>query len=44
MDMTLKYNAANIWQKTNHAPELWTPEVVRQKEHFIHYNPGSSRM
>jgi hypothetical protein len=44
MDMTLKYNAANIRQKTNHAPELWTPVVVHQKEHYIHYNLGSSRM
>lgn len=47
MDLVFKYHAATIrqneeyafWQKTNHATELWTPAVVRQKVDYIHDNP-----
>ncbi len=47
MDMVFKYHAATIrqnekytlWQKTNHATELWTPSVVRQKIAYVQENP-----
>ncbi|HEV7347518.1 REP-associated tyrosine transposase [Telluribacter sp.] len=47
MDMVFKYHAATIrqnekwafWQKTNHATELRTPAVVRQKVDYIYENP-----
>src|ERR1017187_2981784 len=35
------YNNENyqVWQQNNHATELWSFEVIKQKTDYIHYNP-----
>lgn len=35
----VSYDEYHFWQNTNHPVELYTPEVIFQKLHYIHNNP-----